>query len=348
MTATATEQRSIRRPAPQRARANLVRVVVGLVAVLLVAEIGARLLLAEFLDPPDGWNLRGMHAQVAEMERLSEVGGVEVLLLGSSVLGSGVDPELLVAGSTHYGSAYNLWLPGAPVRSLEVLYEQVAAPLLTPRVVVVGVTAREFNANGNGQERNVRALLTSPELRRLNGIETPLQRADRWFRDKSALVRLRSTLRDPGRLVLALQAGKQDGGDRPSEPWRSERPPYQERDEHMDQERRALRNYQPEGVEVDALRRLVGSIRQDGSQVVLVNMPVYDAAYNSLFPRGTADREAYEAVFSDVCAELSVECLDLAGDHVWSQEDFTNVNHASRAGTERITSLLAAALDASP
>lgn len=331
----------------RRRRRRRLTAVVGFLAVLLVAELGARVLLSRYLDAPDGWNLPRMHAQVEAMEELSGAGGTEVLLLGSSVVGSGLDPDLLGTASARYDRAFTLWLPGAPVRSLEVMYSELADPLLDPDVVVVGLTARELNASGDGQERNVQSLVTSPALRRVAGTESQLQALDRWASQRSALVRLRSTLRDPGRLVLALQAGKQDRSGGLPEPWKEARPPYEERPGHIAQERRALTGYQADGVELDSLRRLVNEIRDDGARVVLVNMPVHRPSYDALFPRGAADQAAYEAVLGELCTELQVECID-ATTQPWTEQHFTNVNHLNRAGTESLTTLVAAALDQAP
>lgn len=333
--------------APPRRRRRRWTALAGFLAVVLVAEAGARVLVADHLDAPDGWNLPRLHAQVAAMEQLGAAGGADVLLLGSSVVGSGLDPDLLGTASSRYDRAFTLWLPGAPVRSLEVMYEQLAEPSLAPEVVVIGLTAREVNASGDGQERNVQSLLTSPALRQRAGTESLLQRLDRWASQRSALVRLRSTLRDPGRLVLALRAGKSDHSGGLPEPWNDPRPAYQDRPEHLAQERRALEGFRPQGVELDALRRLVTTVRRDGARVVLVDMPVHGPAYEPLFPRGPADVAAYGSALAEVCAELQVECLD-ASTEPWTEQDFSNVNHLSRSGTERLTTLVASALDAAP
>ncbi len=339
---TAAEPSTDRVPA-RRGRWWL-RILVGALVVALLFELGARVLERWFIDTPDGFNVPMIGGQVEAMEAKAADGGAEVVVLGSSVAG-GVDPDLLDEVSDAYDGAFTLWSAGAGAQSMELLYEHLAAPILDPEVVVLTVSSRELNALGDGLGRNYRSLLTSPALQERSGGGSWLQQLDRWAAERSALFRVRPVVRDPGRFYLALQAGQGDPDARPWEVWNDPPVGWDGSEQHAAQERRALESYRLEGPELEAMERLVRTIRDEGRRVVVATMPVYEPVYDTYSQRGAADREAFEAAMAGLCEELEVECLDVAAAG-WERAEFANANHVNDVGTPRLTRLVAEALDA--
>jgi hypothetical protein len=329
---------------PARHKRWWLRILVGVVVAALLFELGARVLERWFIATPDGFNVPAIDGQLEAMDEVVAEGGAEVLVIGSSVA-NGVDPGLLDELSERYDGAFTFWSAGAGVRSTELLYQDLAAPTLDPEVVVLPLTSRELNALGDGLLRNYQALLSSPGLHVRTGGGTWLQQADRWAAERSALFRVRPTLRSPGRLYQALQAGQTTDDFRWWETW--ERPPvgWAQTADHEAQERRALESYRLEGPELEALERLTRTIRDEGRRVILVTMPVYTPEYDAFSQRGAADREAFEAAVAELCVELDVECFD-ASAAGFTRDDFANANHMNDVGTPRLTGVIAEALDA--
>lgn len=336
-TAVRGDRQQITEPSPPR-RGGLRWAVIAFVVVLLLAEVGARL-LAQFVPPRDGWNVPALGAQVEALRAAEDP--PEVLVLGTSVVGAGIDPDTVAAASDRYDSAFNLWSVGAPVRSLQVMYDDIAQPLVSPEVVVIGLTSRELNSRGSGQDRQYQSLISSLELQQMRGTESVGQRLERFAGRFSAFIKLRPLLRDPGRLLLDLQAG---GGQRAERtPWESTKP-FELRPGHLAQERDALRGFTADGQEFDALRRLIADVREDGAQVLLVNMPV-DEAYAQLHPDGAADQAAFNSAFDELCQQADLDCLDVQQEQ-WSRQYFSNENHLNAQGADRLARLVAQELDA--
>ncbi len=115
--------------------------VVAFIMVMVSAEGVARL-VAMRLGESSGWNDPGLAVQARNMRRVAaEHGKVDVVVLGASTTGEGIDPDRLVEASQVHGSAYNAWHAGAPARSLDLLARSLVLPLLRPKVVVIGLPA---------------------------------------------------------------------------------------------------------------------------------------------------------------------------------------------------------------
>ena len=185
---------------------------------------------------------------------------------------------------------------------------------------------------------------TSQAGRRLRPDDGLLGPVDRVASNLSALVRTRTELRQPGRVLDAIR-GVQDGPDitpRGRDVLYRDRT-FEANAEHVAQERAALRPFAVGGAQLDALDRLVRDTRALGIEVLLVDMPMVEDVYVGFHERGEADMARYDEVLDRYVAASGVEIVR-ARDLEWDRSLFADSNHLNGAGAARLTALVAEAL----
>jgi len=331
--------------AGRRAKGTL-GLLLAFVAVIAAVE-GAARLVALRLGDAGGWNDPGLAAQARRMGEVAEnQGGAELVVLGSSATGEGIDPERLAQASQAYDSAYNAWHAGAPARSLDLLARSLILPLLHPEVVVIGLASEQLNDNGSGHFSH-EALESSPARPLVPEDGSAAERIVRPMADWSYFVRLRETLRRPSDLVDALRAGPDNNPYEINARGMSTSNLAQELSltpRHLEQNREALADYELGAVELPAFRRLVQRLRSDGIRVLIVNMPVLEDVYLQLHPRGAMDNDRYEAALEALTREAGLAYLDTTVEP-WGPEWFADENHVNGMGSARVTDLVAREVD---
>jgi len=330
----------------ERRGKGILGLVLAFVTVILSAE-GAARLVALRLGDSSGWNDPGLAMQERNMRRVGEDhGGSDVVVLGSSATGEGIDPEQLAQASQAYDSAYNAWHAGAPARSLDLLARSLVLPVLRPEVMVIGLTSEQLNDNGSGRLSH-QALESSPARPRVPEEENAAEGIVRRVVDWSYFVRLRETLRRPNELMDALRTGPDANPYEIDSRGMSTSNLAQElrlTPRHLEQNREALADYELGRVELPAFRRLVRRLRSDGIGVLIVNMPVLEDVYSPLHPRGIVDNDRYEAALEALTREERLAYLDTTKEP-WGPEWFADENHVNGRGSARLTDLVAKALD---
>src|SRR3546814_12307906 len=136
-------------PAGRGPRRRLGRVLLAALAVLVVAEVGVRL-VEDRLPPPPDWYSPEYGVKERQLRDLAAEGGASVALLGSSVIDVAVDPAGLDGPVTADRPAYNAGLIGANLEMVDVWSEHVVEPALAPDVAVIAISSRDVNATGPG------------------------------------------------------------------------------------------------------------------------------------------------------------------------------------------------------
>lgn len=164
---------------------------------LVLAEAAAAVVGARLADP-QVWADRAQEVKVAQMDSLAEAGCVDVVVTGNSMVRDAVVPAELVAALGPV-TAYNSALDAATPAMLEPWTIGVVQERLEPGLVVVGLSSFDLNVNSKAGNAALDAFLSSP-----GGREGLLAEWDREISQRSALVRHRSQLRDPGTLAKAV------------------------------------------------------------------------------------------------------------------------------------------------
>lgn len=301
--------------------------VLAALVVLGAAEAAVR--VAEpALAAPQRWSTQEAQYKVGQMRDVPPGG---VVFAGSSMMDMAGD-----AGRLPH--AYNAALRGASLVMTEKWLELAVVPALRPRVVVLGVSTRELNANDGAQATTTERFLDAPAVRRLTGRETALDRAERWGERFSALLRYRTVLRRPGDLFAKGGAveGATIGADGHDDSFR-------QRSYELDDAARSffarepLHDFAVGTAQLQSLRRTVEWLRRRGIDVVVVAMPV-TADYAALHPGGTPTYEAAIARLRDTAVGAGARWVDVG---IWPTRLFADPMHVNGAGAARFTDRIA-------
>ncbi len=312
----------------------------SLLASLLVAE-GAARAVAPHLEPPGEWPRADYAAH--EKGLALRAADLDLLVLGSSVVGRDISPaRLRELGGPAVG--YNYWLAGSPMRSIDLLTTDVLLERVSPPVVLLGLTMREFT-DGPSSRDHLDALRQSPGFLDASGRMGWIDRLDAGLQGASALARHRTDFRDPVQLVHNIQAeplvperlgadgylldrGGDDLADEPAA--------------HVAQEQAVMAGYEVNPDDVEALRHLLGELTGRGIRVLVVNLPVTER-FVAMADDGRADYAAYLRQVRSSAEEGGAAWLD-AMDRPWPDHLFADVNHLNDQGAAELQPLVLDAL----
>jgi hypothetical protein len=308
--------------------------------VLVAFEVGLRV-VEDRIPPALDWENQFTRDKAA---RITELGDLDVVVVGSSVANASIDVTGLVGGGE---VGYNAALPAYSPRVWAAWYEDLVRPT-RPEVVVVVVDIRQYNDNKPGAASQLERYLASDGRRALvEGVGPSwVDRLEASF----AVTRSRPRLREPDK-VIAVVFGRGDPGDwAPAnlDPWGRylgfARGEFRERPQVLaDLPGGAFRDFEVGGVEEEALRAIVAAAVDDGAEVLLVITPTMQDRLEGTLPNGAADFAAFEASVRRVAAEAGVEVLD-APDMVGDERWFSDYYHLNDAGTQELTGRIAEVL----
>jgi hypothetical protein len=326
-------------PVEDRHRTGLRRVLVIALAVILLAELGVRL-VEDRLPPTPDWFTPEYGLKQEQMAGLAaRTDGASVVFIGSSVIDVSIDPTKIDAPVTADRPAYNAGLIGANLEMVDVWSGHVVEPALHPDVVVLAVSSRDVNRNGAGLESQTPNFYKLPAVRRLLGTESILERVERRVSDVSRLVKHRNELRRPLEAIF--------GYDSPDRNLVDNAPLGQELhlldvparfDPAVDSFFRAepLLNFVPSETQFGAMRRTIKRLQGAGVRVIVLDVPV-TAQYIALHPRGAQDYLQYEVGLNILAAQTGAELVDTG---TWTQPAFSDPLHLNRLGADELTALV--------
>jgi hypothetical protein len=324
--------------APQHRR-GLRRVVAVALGVLLLAEIGVRV-VEDRLPPPPDWYTTEYGIKEEQVAHLAErYGGASVVFLGSSVIDVSIDPHDVSAPVGDGRPAYNAGLIGANLEMVDVWSEHVIEPALHPDVVVISVSSRDVNANGTGLESQTAGFYRLPAVRHLLGRESTVERVERWAGEVSHLVRYRTVLRRPLEALAGYDAPDRNiaMNDELGQELHLTELDYQGGPNVEEFFRREpLANFALSDSQLAALRHMTARLQRNGVRVILLDVPVTQQ-YIDLHPRGAADYETYQAGIAALARQLGVE---LVATGIWEQGSFSDPLHLNGKGADALTTLV--------
>lgn len=313
------------------------KTVVVALAVLLVAELVARVLAGGLPDPD--WNFVQTDRKVALMEAIADAGETaELVLLGNSSVNGAFDADELER-LTGIERVFNAGLDGSSMRQTEDWALNVVIPLLRPETVVIGLTSRDLNDASSSNAEVFDNYLNSRGRARFLGEETYGQQVQRALSSVSALVRISPFIRDPGSLVTQYNP---DGA--PTGEFVLPGEEYAPRAVDITRTReRALNDFALGGIELESFTRLVRTLENGGINVVVVEMPYVAEDYLDLHPNGADDYAAYRNLVAGFTSTQGLPYVDLT-DYPWTTAEFYDFLHVNSAGIAIVNQLLADAL----
>lgn len=313
--------------------------------VTLLAAEGVARIVAPHLQPVGRWPRADYAGHEAGLG--PRAADLDLLVLGSSVVGRDISPDRLRdLGGPAVG--YNYWLAGPPMRSIDLLATDVLLRRVTPPVVVLGLTMREF-ADGPSARNHLEALRQSPGFLAASGRMGWIDRLDDGLQKVSVLARHRTDFRDPVELARNIAAAPLVPERLGSDGYLLDRGDDHLEDEpaaHVAQEEAVMAGYEVNPGDVEALRHLLGELGERGTRVLVVNLPVTER-FIAMADDGRADYDDYLRQVRAATEESGAAWLDTMDDS-WPDRLFADVNHLNDQGTARLQPLVADALQRLP
>jgi hypothetical protein len=316
---------------------------VVVVVMLLLGELAARALDSR-LPEPLVWHTAEAQAKVAQMDRYAASGGAEIVLAGTSIVMTGVEPAI-IDQAVGKPATYNAALSSGIPLLTEPWVLDVVVPRLHPKLLIVGLSSFDFSDDPSSKAF-AEAFLSSP-----GGIEAThrgdfLDTINRWVTDHSQLWAHRFTLRDPAALADALR-GKGTGPDPEVAALQANGRGGFGQDLKFGEATIAagapVGSWKVGTENLAALRTLIAGAKANGTTVVLVDMPTTDE-YISFHPHKAADYATFLTAFRAFAADQGVKALefDTMRDHLY----FADATHLNRIGSQAFTARLVEALKA--
>ena len=299
---------------PRRRRSKWLPLLAGFFAILLVGELGMRV-IANRLPEPLEYHILQAQELVHDMDRLHAAHRrSDLVMVGTSMTGRGMLPNTFEHHIPDVNWANNLALPAGQTTLQERWVLEEVEPRLKPRRVVWGISSLDFNGGRVTKPIDFynRARATRPGL---------LGDADRFLSDHFALVKHRAELRDPLLLGHVLtgqnlrkpaphrplsEIGTWHHGDKPVTPAQLAR----DKAAHLVSiKAHQLRDFKIGTKEMAAFKHTLDQLKRDGVDVAVVLMPV-TTGYLSAHPHGTADFNRWKRTVTKVLAGRSVPTLD--------------------------------------
>jgi hypothetical protein len=312
--------------------------------ILLVLELGARA-LAPYLPEPKLWGDDATTVKVAQMDARASA-CTDLVLAGNSMGRDAFDPQTFAAADPAHRSAYNASLDAASPELLERWVTEEVVPRLHPRTVVLTLASLDVNDHSLAGQSAVRAyddaVLSRPGV---------LGKVEATAAQKSALVRYRADLRQPGEVWDAIGRAR-DGtqADRLSADGiagvlGADGQGLSRRTLHYSGSSvtkafltgQLLNDYAVGDAQLAAEGRLIDTLRNEGIAVALVLPPVTDD-YRNLHPGGPAEVDRFVATARGLADQHHAAFVDLT--RTAPVEQFADTHHLNGAGADAFSRAL--------
>ncbi len=314
-----------------RRRTALLSVAV-VIAVLVLAEGAFRVLPS--LPPPIRWDDTETQYKQEEMQART-ARGVEtpVVYLGSSIMDAAIAPELVSQEWAGGRNGYNAGVEGMDGRSIGAWAQYIVEPASHAKVVVIGLTVRELNDNGNHQAAFDSTFFTSRGWRQARGIETWSDDVTDFAEAHSALVRARTRIRDPYSAITYWRTGSAPAWSTPNVPGTGRITQFDDLAYQPPQQlarQTVFNRLHIGGAQVRALRRAISALQHEGVEVVLVEPAQLTTDLLQLMTASQLN-QAHQAI-TDMARDFCAPLIDLR-DAVPDKADFNDELHVNHAGT---------------
>jgi hypothetical protein len=315
---------------------------IGIIVVLVAAELGTRA-IASGLPAPLQWQSYETQRKVQEIDELSRHGGADIVFLGSSLTDVGVEPAVIdhqIGGGI---TSYNAGLASSVPRLDAAWAESIVIPKLHPKMLVLGLGAYDLGGEG-GPDRTafLNAFLNSSGAKHAMGKEDPIQAANYWIGQYSALWDHKYQLRDPATVLRAVVRHPQPVDTSTLEANDVDALGRETADQYApfsNQARIDVSDWTLGTKDPAALRQLIAYATKRHITVVLVNMPVTNQSVDRM-PPGTYN--TYKLALLKIGASTGTKVLDF--DTIRSTSYFLDDIHLNHAGVTLFSTRLGTAL----
>jgi len=331
-----------------------------LVVACLVVELGVRSIEEQLPIVRAGDEAE----MVLKAKRIEEIAAadpsVDVVVFGTSMMDSAMNPREYLGNSARSSSIYNASVVGAPVSTQVRWAREIVLDRLDPDVVVLGVHPIDlllvdvFNLNIQANQSDVIFGTVERELR-----PGPSGQIDRWTHTNLASIRQRGSLRRPGVVADSVWSAatrtppKKYIPKRDEAYWSTHLTDLGESTLYLGAEFKITsvadqlkQNMVPEGFYVNDLYRLLDVVVASASpspKIVMVIPPVPIDAWVQLGVDLSVLRQGQDLI-AEVARHYGVRLVDFT-DRPYQNELFADIVHMNDRGAERFSRELALSLN---
>lgn len=330
-----------------QAQWRVARWVVYFAVLLLLAEGLLRLPVVQAALPapePTLWHAPLVEDKVEYLRDYAAAHPLDVLFVGNSTMQAGIDPAVFDAERVALGAggeSFNASIEGLPP-SVNQEFLKLFLRSANPQSVIIGVSPQDLNADSPwAKDMNERA---GHSINLQAGTsDTPMGIALAFMLEYSELFRYRYVLHQlllrGGHAVPHPDVYFDERGYHAIERSLADFSPSERL---QAQNRAGVLNYNPKGEQTDALRSMIGLIREVGAQPAIVAMPLSDHYYANF--DAPEDYDLYRTALQQLADDLEIPLWDmeaLAADEAFGDREFGDLNHLNRVGAERLSTLVA-------
>lgn len=327
-------------------------------AFLLLAEMTTRAAASEEKLPspePFLWHRREVVVKIQQLQDAAPQGDLDMLIAGSSVAYTGVDPTAL-------NEAFEL-AAGAPLRSYntglaalsfevnELFLERVFLRNVQPSFIVLPLSPRDFNQNNpitKGVDQEAMASDYGRAILR-EGVESEITS---WLLEYSSFYRYRNMLalglwnglRFPDKLPISYDDPAFDRlGFVPGKNNLDQAIAKGYDIDPSNAAKRSLQNFKMGKANMAALERLLLVCQQQGIQLILINMPMTDYLMQG-FDHPETDYQAYLDQITHIGQAYGLQLWDFNQApfrQMFTNADFGDIFHLNAQGAGKISTELA-------
>lgn len=301
----------------------LLRFVVGALAIIVVAEFGARATIALADAPVLRWHDYSSQLKVEQMNATEQA---EIVVVGTSMAQQDLVPSVLreVLGESVYNAGLN---GGIPVVTEPWLLDQVL-PRLEPETVLWGLSPLDMSAAYGDATKNAydQALETKSGW---------LAEVDRFGSHYLTLISSRAALRDPAKLLGADNAAAAEEA----------RAALGNEGERIDFSVQLGVNRQTEisgrikpfvidREDLAAIARTVRELQAQNIGIYFIELPV-PQRFVSLYGNGPTDQELNRSAIATLGAELGVTVIRPNAE--FGDDEFVDFTHLNKEAAERFS-----------
>ncbi len=321
-------------PQPARPYKTAARFFIGLLAMAMALELGARAAVLAAGTPTLRWHDYSAQLKIEQLDTKSD--SFDTIIIGTSMAQQGLVPDALAARSTYNASLNG----GVPVVMEPWLTDHVLNRISNdgpPTTVIWGLSSLDLSATYG--QATIDAYNQSP-----SGRTGMLATLDRALAEHSTFVANRAALRDPS--ALAGQQ-RQTSLVQYDEAVQSLGSSGERRDfsrstsaERAEEIRQRISSYALDIDDIAAIIRTIEDLQAQGIEVVLVELPV-PPRFLALYETGQA-HNAFQMALEAISEEMDVR-LVVSPDNYTDSDfvDFTHLNESSaRLFTETISAQL--------
>jgi hypothetical protein len=329
----------------RKRKVSAVVTIVSLLAVMVAAEVAARVWLPAI--PPDAhtWPRAEIGQKLEQIEAYEERGeAIDVLFVGSSQMAASTNPQLFTEQTGL--SSYNAAFAGPAMRTVGRWLLDIVEPKLSPDVVVVGIASRDSNDRSRKNKNVHQAFLSSPGYRQETaGLASQFEG---WLEDVSVFMRYRRLMREPATFLERKNDELQQQKIRKQIGARGLRleEPVDYRFKLSSQQSLSngtLGNFHTGGRDYRAVVEMHDVLEERGVEMVLLNMPLtadYLGAHDDV-----DEMTSYREFLADIVAATGVAFVD-AEQAFDTPKAFRDLLHLDVEGRDAFTEALADSWDA--